>query len=88
MTLLAVKPSEAIVASVAGKKIKIKNIDGPTGVRGRNSDNRLFQEKLNWTVSEPLMNGNLKTCSWIETQTVNKKPCKRKNHIENLNATC
>jgi hypothetical protein len=31
-----------MVASVAGKKIKIKNTDGPTRVRGRNSDNRLF----------------------------------------------
>ena len=57
-----------MVASVAGKEIKIKNIDGPTGVRGRNSDNRLFEQKLSWRVSEPLINGISRTYPWIKQQ--------------------
>lgn len=61
-----------IVAQVAGKDIKIKNIPGPTGVRGRNSDNKLIREKLNWEPSQPLIDGLSKTYSWIE-QKVNEK---------------
>lgn len=54
-----------IVAQVAGKKINIKNIPGPTGVRGRNSDNKLIREKLNWEPSQPLIDGLSKTYKWI-----------------------
>ena len=63
-------PSERheIVMGIAGKSIKLKHIDGPLGVRGRNSDNKLIREKLNWAPSEPLKNGLTKTYSWIEEQ--------------------
>ena len=57
-----------IVMGIAGKNIKLKHIDGPLGVRGRNSDNRLIREKLEWAPSEPLKNGLTKTYSWIEEQ--------------------
>lgn len=57
-----------IVMGIAGKNIRLKHIDGPLGVRGRNSDNRLIREKLNWAPSEPLKNGLAKTYSWIEEQ--------------------
>ena len=60
-----------LVAQVAGKDIKIKNIPGPTGVRGRNSDNKLIREKLNWEPSQPLIDGLSKTYKWIE-QKVNE----------------
>jgi len=53
---------------VAGKKIKIKHIDGPTGVRGRNSDNKLINEKLGWAPSQPLKDGINKTYDWISKQ--------------------
>ena len=43
----------------------------PTGVRGRNSDNKLYREKIGWEVSEPLLEGMKKTYSWIAEQ-VNK----------------
>ena len=43
-----------IAMDIAGKKLHIKHIDGPLGVRGRNSDNTLYEEKLGWRVSEPL----------------------------------
>jgi nucleoside-diphosphate-sugar epimerase len=55
-----------IVAQVAGKNIRIKNIPGPTGVRGRNSDNKLIKEKLNWAPSQPLIDGIAETYKWIE----------------------
>jgi len=57
-----------LVAQVAGKDIKIKNISGPTGVRGRNSDNKLIREKLNWEPSQPLVDGLAKTYKWIKQQ--------------------
>jgi GDP-D-mannose 3', 5'-epimerase len=68
--------------AISGKNITINNIDGqefidkygfkcPTGVRGRNSDNRLYEEKIGWKVSEPLKNGIVKTFSWIDS-LVNK----------------
>jgi nucleoside-diphosphate-sugar epimerase len=59
-----------MVSEVAGKEIKIKHIKGPLGVRGRNSDNRLIKEKLNWAPSQPLVDGISKTYQWIESQIV------------------
>lgn len=57
-----------LVAEIAKKKISINNIPGPTGVRGRNSDNTLISEKLNWHPSEPLIKGLEKTYHWINEQ--------------------
>jgi len=53
---------------IAGKTLSIKHIDGPLGVRGRNSDNTLYEEKLGWRVSESLRSGMEKTYPWIESQ--------------------
>lgn len=57
-----------IVAQVAGKQIHIKNIPGPEGVKGRNSDNRLFRERLGWSPAAPLKDGIIKTYAWIQEQ--------------------
>ena len=57
-----------IVAGIAGKSIKKHHIDGPTGVRGRNSDNRLIREKLSWAPSTILVNGLRPTYAWISGQ--------------------
>jgi nucleoside-diphosphate-sugar epimerase len=57
-----------IVAKIAGKKIKKRYVDGPTGVRGRNSDNRLIREKLQWTPSVPLVEGLFPTYEWVYQQ--------------------
>ena len=57
-----------IAMDIAGKKLHIKHIDGPLGVRGRNSDNTLYEEKLEWRVSESLRLGMEKTYPWIEGQ--------------------
>src|SRR4029077_21203288 len=53
---------------IAGKKLSIRHIPGPLGVRGRNSDNRLIRERLGWAPSRPLREGLAKTYSWIAEQ--------------------
>jgi len=57
-----------IVADIAGKTLHVTHINGPTGVRGRNSDNRLIQEKLGWRPTQALTTGLEKTYAWIERQ--------------------
>ena len=59
-----------IVAKVAGKEVKKIHIDGPLGVRGRNSNNDLIREKLNWDYSQPLSVGIEKTYNWIHSQLI------------------
>jgi len=56
---------------ISGKNITIKNVPGFTGGRGRNSDNKLIQEKLGWAPNYPLYNGLTETYKWISKQ-VNK----------------
>jgi len=60
-----------ITAGIANKEIVINHIDGPTGVRGRNSDNTLIKEKLGWEYQQSLTDGIRKTYSWITNQ-INK----------------
>jgi GDP-D-mannose 3', 5'-epimerase len=59
-----------IVAEIGGKKIRKRHIDGPTGVRGRNSDNRLIRAKLNWSPSTILADGLRPTYEWINRQVM------------------
>ncbi len=61
-----------IVMEIANKKINIKHIPGPLGVRGRNSDNKLIMEKLGWSPNYPLKNGLEKTYKWIAKQVEEK----------------
>lgn len=56
------------VAAIAGKRINKNHIPGPTGVRGRNSDNRLIQEKLGWAPRTALNDGLQRTYTWINAQ--------------------
>jgi nucleoside-diphosphate-sugar epimerase len=58
----------AMVAEIAGKRLSIRHISGPLGVRGRNSDNRLIAKKLGWKPSRPLKEGLEKTYAWISRQ--------------------
>jgi nucleoside-diphosphate-sugar epimerase len=57
-----------MVMKIAGKNVTIKHIDGPLGVRGRNSDNRLIKSKLGWAPSKSLRDGMTKTFIWINEQ--------------------
>ena len=53
---------------ISGKKLSIRHIKGPLGVRGRNSDNRLIRERLGWAPSRPLREGLEKTYQWVSQQ--------------------
>lgn len=64
---------------ISGKNLTIHNIYGkefeekyghkcPIGVNGRNSDNKLYREKIGWCVSDPLQKGLEKTFKWINEQ--------------------
>ncbi len=66
--MVTVNQLARMIMDIAGKKLKIKHVSGPLGVRGRNSDNRLIREKLNWAPSESLRSGLEKTYAWIEGQ--------------------
>jgi nucleoside-diphosphate-sugar epimerase len=57
-----------MIMGIAGKKLSIKHIEGPLGVRGRNSDNKLIFEKLGWKPTRPLKEGIKKTYQWINEQ--------------------
>ena len=59
-------------AKVAGKNVEKNHIDGPLGVRGRNSNNDLIREKLGWDYSQTLEEGIRKTYNWISEQIKNK----------------
>jgi nucleoside-diphosphate-sugar epimerase len=55
-------------AKVSGKTVSKNYIDGPLGVRGRNSNNDLIREKLGWDYSQTLEDGICKTYNWIVGQ--------------------
>ena len=63
-----IKVSYKEIVNGGEKKIKIKHIDGPLGVRGRNSDNKLINEKLGWNYKMTLKEGLTETYKWIESQ--------------------
>ena len=57
-----------IIMDIADKKLELNHITGPLGVRGRNSDNRLILEKLNWEPTQSLKDGLIPTYAWIQNQ--------------------
>jgi GDP-D-mannose 3',5'-epimerase len=72
---------------ISGKIISYNNLGGkefvskygfrcPVGVRGRNSDNTLYKEKVGWEMSQPLVKGMEATYAWISKQLENKKNLK------------
>jgi len=58
----------SIVSKIANKNIKIKHIDGPLGVRGRNSQNDLIRSELGWDFKMKLSDGLKQTYEWINLQ--------------------
>jgi len=57
-----------MVAEIANKNLTINHIEGPLGVRGRCSDNKLVSELLNWEPDYALLVGLIKTYNWINDQ--------------------
>jgi nucleoside-diphosphate-sugar epimerase len=71
--MISINGLAELVMDIAGKKLTIKNIPGPVGVRGRNSDNKLIREKLGWDYTMTLRQGLEKTYAWINKQVQAKK---------------
>jgi len=80
--MVSINQLAQMAIKISGKNLTVENIDGqefidkygfkcPLGVRGRNSDNALYREKIGWEVSQPLMIGLINTYNWIDKQ-VNK----------------
>jgi len=82
--MVSINELAQMAIDISKKNISYYNISGqefldkygfkcPTGVRGRNSDNTLYKEKIGWEVSQPLFEGLVKTYNWIKSQVDLKK---------------
>lgn len=58
----------SLVMQAAGKELSVNHIQGPLGVRGRNSDNRFIHEQLGWAPSQSLREGVVATYAWVDAQ--------------------
>ena len=67
--VISINDFAQMIIDISEKEVVIKNIDVPQlGVRGRNSDNTLIKEKLDWSSTQPLRVGIEKTYKWIKGQ--------------------
>ena len=74
--MVSINQLAEMAMDIAGKNLTINHIDGPLGVRGRNSDNALIKEKLGWAPSESLYDGLQKAYVWIADQVELKNSIK------------
>jgi len=70
--MLSINQLSRIIQKVAGVELYTEHIDGPLGVRGRNSDNTMFKNKFNWQPEISMREGLAKTYKWIERQIDNE----------------
>lgn len=66
--MISINDFTRMIIEISGKDLSINNVPGPEGVRGRNSDNDLIEEKLGWKPTLPLREGMKKTYDWIKEQ--------------------
>lgn len=66
--MISIQNLAKMIIDISDKKLKIKNVKGPQGVRGRNSDNNLIREKLGWEPTQPLREGMKQQYEWIKEQ--------------------
>jgi nucleoside-diphosphate-sugar epimerase len=82
--MISINDFAKMVIDISGKELSIYNIQGdafekkyghrcPVGVNGRNSDNKLYKEKIGWSVSQPLIDGMKITYEWIKQQVLEKE---------------
>lgn len=63
--MVSINQFAEMIIGISDKTVTIKNIPGPIGVRGRNSDNALIKKSIGWAPSAPLIDGLTKTYQWI-----------------------
>jgi nucleoside-diphosphate-sugar epimerase len=73
--MISINGLAEMAIDISGKDTSIKNVSGPEGVKGRNSDNTLIRKRLNWNYESSLREGMEKTYKWIEEQVKNKSVC-------------
>ncbi len=66
--MVTINAMAKMIMKIAGKALTINHVPGPVGVRGRNSDNHLIRERLNWEPTMPLRDGLATTYTWIDKQ--------------------
>ncbi|MDA3834138.1 MAG: NAD-dependent epimerase/dehydratase family protein [Spirochaetales bacterium] len=66
--MISINNLALMAADIAGKTINIEHIPGPTGVRGRNSENSMIEQELGWRPQQSLRVGMEKTFAWIDAQ--------------------
>jgi GDP-D-mannose 3',5'-epimerase len=66
--MVSINQLARMVMQVAGKRLTIRHVPGPLGVRGRSSDNTLIRDVLGWAPSQPLRIGLARTYAWIDRQ--------------------
>ena len=71
--MISINDLAQMVIDISGKNVIIKNVSGPVGVRGRNSDNTLYKEKIGWETQKKLIDGIKDTYSWIKHQVDNNR---------------
>ena len=71
-----------MIMTIAGKRVEKRHIPGPLGVRGRNSDNRLIEQKIGWKPSQPLSTGLAQTYAWVERQVLADQARETPRHVE------
>ena len=69
--MITINGLAAMIMEIANKRLFVKHISGPTGVRGRNSDNTFIRGKLGWSPSQPLRHGMTRTYRWVASQLEN-----------------
>jgi GDP-D-mannose 3', 5'-epimerase len=72
--MVTINQLAAMAMDIAGKRLTVKHVPGPLGVRGRNSDNRLIRQNLGWAPSRPLREGLEKSYAWISAQVAATAP--------------
>jgi GDP-D-mannose 3', 5'-epimerase len=76
--MVSVNELARIIIDISGKPgIEIEHIDGPQGVRGRNSDNTRLREIIGWEPRVSLEEGLLPTYRWIEEQVTGQRASAR-----------
>ena len=66
--MISINELARMIIEISDKSLTINHIEGPQGVRGRNSDNSLLREVLDWEPTISLEDGLQATYRWIEKQ--------------------